>query len=96
MKITSSTIKNVEELKLLSATSTMGIGFLTAIVLSFCHLFGVECDLYNRKIEKAKAYAANKIFNKANEIHADGIMNVRFQVSGLTVFVYGVAYKNLA
>ncbi len=94
MKLTTTTLSNVEEIKLLSATSTFGIGFLTSIVWSFCHLFGMECNMFNEKIEKAKNAAANKLIEKAEQVEADGIMGLRFQITGLTVFIYGVAYKN--
>ena len=93
MRITSSYLSSVNEIKLLTSTTTQGIGLLTFIVLGFCNLFGVECNMYNNKIEAAKNASATKIIEKAKQLDATGIMNIRFQITGLTVFMSGIAYK---
>ena len=49
--------------------------------------------MYGKKIEKAKSSAALKLVEKANEAGAAGIMDVNFQITGTTVFMYGIAYK---
>lgn len=94
MNITASQLSGVTELKMISATSTYGIGFLTSIGKFFCDLLGIECEMYNNKVEMAKSAAAERLMDKALYNSADGIMNVNFQVTGLTVMVYGTAYKN--
>lgn len=93
MKLTSSHLEGVEEIKLLTATSTQGLGLLTLIVLTFCHLFGTECYMYNKKVETTKNATATKLINKAHQVDATGIMDIRFQITGLTVFMSGIAYK---
>lgn len=93
MKLTTSTLDNVSEIELITATSTYGIGFITGIVFSFCHLLGWECKRFNRKVESAKESAKAKLIAEAEKLAADGVMNVRFQLSGLSVFVYGTAFK---
>ena len=93
MNLSFAHIENVEHIKMLSASSTYGLGLLTAIVFWLCNLFGVECDLYDEKIEKAKSSAALKLIGKASEAGAAGIMDVQFQITGTTVFMYGIAYK---
>lgn len=95
MNITSSQLDNVSELKTLTATATCGIGLLTAIVLSFCMLFGLQCSWFSKKVEKSKSVATQLLIEKAGQLSADGLMNIRFELSGLTVFVYGTAYKAL-
>ena len=45
------------------------------------------------KVIKAKESAVQKLILSANSIKADGIMNLRFEFSKMTVMVYGTAYK---
>lgn len=92
MNISFAFLYNVKHIKMVSATATYGIGFLTYIVLGFCHLFGVECKMYDEKIEKAKSSAAVKLTDKAKAAGATGIMDVKFQMHGTTIFMYGIAY----
>ncbi|MBR6514213.1 MAG: heavy metal-binding domain-containing protein [Clostridia bacterium] len=94
MNLTSSHLDNVEELKLVTATSTYGLGLLTHIVYGFCNIFGLECNMYKEKIEKAQESATEQLIQRATYLsRPDGIMNISYQVSGMTVFVSGVAYK---
>ena len=86
-------ISDVQHIKMISASSTYGIGFLTAIVFGFCNLFGIECGMYDRKIEKAKFSAASKLMDKAKAAGATGVMDVQFQIYGTTIFMYGIAYS---
>ena len=93
MKLSFDHIDNVEHIKMLSSSSTYGVGLLTYIVYGFCNIFGVECEMYDKKIEKAKSSAVLKLISKASAIGATGIMDVKFQIHGITVFMYGIAYK---
>ena len=93
IKITYSTVDNVKELGLISASSTWGIGLIGLISLLFCHLCGIECHDVNLKIERAKRKAESELVEEAKMFHANGIMNVHYELSGTTVLVYGVAYK---
>ncbi len=93
MNLTFANIENVEHIKMLSSSSTYGVGFITSIAYGFGNFFGFECKMYDKKIEKAKAAAALKLVEKATEAGAAGIMNVQFQIHGTTVFMYGIAYK---
>ena len=93
MNITSSSVEGATEIKMITAVTTCGIGFFTLIAFSFCNLFGIECQMYDRKIDKAKKLTASKLITKAKEAGATGIMNVRLQVDRTTVHMYGMAYK---
>lgn len=93
MKFTFAHIENTEHIKMLSASSTYGVGFFTAISVWFCNIFGLECKMYGKKIEKAKNSAARILMEKAAALGAAGIMDVQFQVTGTTVLLYGIAYK---
>ena len=86
-------VENVEHIKMLTTSSTYGVGFLTAIVHCFCNLLGIECKMYDRKIEKAKSSAVSKLIAKASIIDAKGIMDIQIQIHDTTVFLYGIAYK---
>ena len=93
MNLSFAHIENVEHIKMLSSSSTYGVGLLTSIVFYFCNLFGIECEMYDKKIEKAKSSASLKLIGKASEAGATGIMDVQFQIHGTTIFMYGIAYK---
>ncbi len=97
MNITKSQLENVKEVGTISAVSTFGTGLLTAIVTYFIELFGIENNMFVKKIEKAKDSAINKLIVQANALgEVDGIMGLEYQLSGKTVLVYGIAYKEYA
>ena len=93
MNISFAHIENVKHIKMISANATFGVGFLTAIAFWFCNLLGIVCDMYDQKIEKAKSLATYKLIAKANTAGATGIMDVKFQLHGTTIFMYGIAYS---
>lgn len=76
-----------------TATATYGAGFLTTIVKAFCELFGTKCDMYTNKLDKAEDKATEYLKLYAKDIGADGVMDVRCQIDGLTFFICGTAYK---
>ena len=94
MEITVSKLEDVKELKTVSAASVYGTGFLTTIVSWFIELFGTENKMLIDKIEKAKESAMLSLVAKAKTTRGvDGIMNLRFQISGKTVFAYGTVFR---
>lgn len=93
MKLYTSTLPNVTPIKMLTSSATYGMGFFTAIVKAFCELFGMKCDMYTNKLDKAEDAATNYLKRYAQDIGADGVMEVRCQVDGLTFFICGTAYK---
>lgn len=94
MVFTSSHISDVHELELVCASSTYGMGLLTGIIYGLCHVFGTECRAYDWKIQKAKESADEKLAELAYDMGADGVMNIRYLISGMTVFVSGLTYMN--
>ena len=97
MKITVSKLENVEELKTITAISTFGTGLLTAVVTYFVELLGIENVRMADKNERAKKSAIDRLIAKAsNYVDADGIMNLRLELSGKTVLAYGTVYKSCA
>lgn len=93
MKLYTNTLPDVIPLKMLTATATYGTGFLTAIVKWFCNLAGIRCDMYTNKLDKAEDKATEYLKIYAEDIGADGVMDVRCQIDGLTFFICGTAYK---
>ena len=94
MNITTSQLENVIEVETITAVSTFGTGFLTAVVTYFIELFGIENNMLIKKIEKARNSAMHKLMEQAKAISSvDGIMNLNYQLSGKTVLVSGTAYK---
>ena len=59
----------------------------------FCEFFGVTCDMYTNKLDKAEDKATEYLMLYAKDIGADGVMDVRCQIDGLTFFICGTAYK---
>jgi len=94
MNLTFTHIDGVNQIKMLSSNATYGIGFLTSIAFGFCNIFGLECKMYDKKIEKAKNQAVSKLMDKATAAGATGIMDIKFQMHATTVFAYGIAYTN--
>lgn len=92
--ISTSHFENVDEIKNISAVSHYGTGLLTAIITFFVELLGIENTLLNDKIIKAQEKATYKLKHEALSLQATGIMNFHVQISGLTVYVYGTAYRS--
>ena len=86
-------VPNAKHLKTISASSTYGIGLLTSIAQAICNLFGLECAMYDDKIEKAKNSAAKKLIKKAQEVNAVGIMDIKIEMYRTTILMYGIAYQ---
>ena len=95
MHISTSHVENVKEIESISAVSNFGIGLFTAIITGFTQLLGIENPFYADKIKKAEREATYLLERKAQKLTADGIMNFHIQVDGLTVFVYGTAYRKI-
>ncbi len=92
--LTTITLENVEEMGLITEWSVYGYGLLTMIVSYFCNLFGIENYMLEHKIEKAKKAAVQRLAQRAKNIDADGVMNIRYEISNqTTLLVYGTAYK---
>ena len=93
MDFYSISLPNVTPVKLVTAKATYGIGFLTAFVGGFCSLFGIPNNLFAKKLKKAEALAMEELTANAKAIGADGVMDVRCQIDGLSFLVSGTAYK---
>lgn len=93
MRLTTTKIDNVTDCGIVSASSFYGIGFLTSIVYSFCSLFGCNSEMLSAKVDAAKKEATESIVYQAQKSGADGIMDVKYELSLLCVMAYGTAYK---
>ena len=93
MEFYTTSVPNVTPVKLITAHATYGIGFLTAFVGGFCSLFGLPNNMFTDKLERAEALAMVKLEETAKSVRADGVMDVRCQVDGLTFLISGTAYK---
>ena len=49
--------------------------------------------MYTNKLDKAEDTATEYLRLYAKDIGADGVMDVRCQIDGLTFFICGTAYK---
>ena len=98
LRTTPQALENKEEyeiLGLVNSQATRGLGFWTAICLGFANFFGTKCNHYAWKIEKAKKEVLDDIIEEAKEKGADGIVDIRFAISGLSVIVSGTAVRTV-
>jgi uncharacterized protein YbjQ (UPF0145 family) len=93
MDFYSISLSNVTPVKLVTAKANYGIGFLTAFVGSFCSLFGIPNNMFTQKLKKAETLAMEELTANAKAVGADGVMDVRCQIDGLSFLVSGTAYK---
>ena len=93
MQIYTIYLPNVIPIKAITAKATYGIGFLTAFVGGFCSFFGIPNNMYTKKLNKAEALAMDDFKKVAKSTGADGVMDVRYQIDGLSFMVCGTAYK---
>jgi uncharacterized protein YbjQ (UPF0145 family) len=93
MDFYSISLSNVTPVKLVTAKANYGIGFLTAFVGIFCSLFGIPNDMFTQKLKKAETLAMEELIVNAKAVGADGVMDVRCQIDGLSFLVCGTAYK---
>ena len=93
MDFYSISLSNVTPVKLVTAKATYGIGFLTAFVGGFCSLFGIPNNMFTQKLKKAETLAMEELTVNAKAVGADGVMDVRCQIDGLSFLVCGTAYK---
>jgi uncharacterized protein YbjQ (UPF0145 family) len=92
MNIFTSTIPNAIPIQFVSERSTYGTGFFTLFVSTFCEFFGLPNGLYSSKMERAEENAMKALLERAEEVGADGVMDVRCEIHGLSILVYGTAY----
>ena len=96
LRTTAQVLENKEDYKvigLVSSQASRGLGLWTAICLGFANFFGTRCNSYAWKIEKAKDEALEDIIEEASEKGADGIVDIRFSISGLSVIASGTAVR---
>ena len=93
IKIYTFTLTNVTAIETIAASATYGIGLLTSIVLAFCNLFGIKCNMYTDKLDRAEREATEQLIEQAKRLNADGVMDAHCQVDNLTFLIYGTAYK---
>ena len=86
-------LPDVTPIKLVTGKATYGIGFLTAFVGGFCALFGLPNNMFTQKLKNAEALAMDELHAAAKAAGADGVMDVRCQIDGLTFLVSGTAYR---
>ena len=93
MKIFASSIPDAIPIQFVSERSTYGTGFLTLFISGFCELFGLPNGMYSKKMQKAERNAMQALEKVANQLGADGIMDVRCEIHNLSILVYGTAYR---
>lgn len=96
MKLTTVTLDYVTDLGEVSGVCVYGVGLLTSLFYCICSLIGKSSVFLGRKLERAKEKAVEEMKVYAQEKHADGVMNIRYQMSGLSVMVYGTAFSYAA
>ena len=95
MKLTTVTLYDVKDLGEVSGVCIYGVGLFSAVCFLLCSVLGKSMIFVGRKLERAKAKALEEMKLYAQEMGADGVMNLRYQLSGLSVLVYGSAFQYL-
>ena len=93
MKIVTSNLPNVIPLGFVSDRSTYGTGILTLFIGGFCEFFGIPHGMYSKKMKKAQDNAMEGLARQASKLGADGVMDVRCEIHGLSILVYGTAFQ---
>ena len=93
MEIYTVSLPDVIPVKAVTAKSTYGIGFITAFVGGFCACFGMPNNMYTQKLHKAEELAMAELDKIVKSLGADGVMDVRCQIDGLSFLISGTAYK---
>jgi len=83
----------VVSIKVLTATAYYGVGLWTSLCCLCASIFGCRSKNYEKKVEKAKNDVVNQLLSKAKLCNADGIINLQFQMHGLSIIAYGTAVK---
>ncbi|MBQ7598631.1 MAG: heavy metal-binding domain-containing protein [Clostridia bacterium] len=95
MKLTTVTLYDVKDLGEVSGVCIYGMGLFTCICYLICQIIGKSSVFVGRKLDRAKAKAIEEMKLYAQEMGADGVMNLHYQLSGLSVMVYGSAFQYL-
>ena len=95
MKLTTVTLYDVKDLGEVSGVCIYGIGLFSALCYLLCSIIGKNSIFVGRKLERAKDKAVKEMTFYAQELGADGVMNLTYQLSGLSVMVYGTAFQYL-
>ena len=93
MKIITGSMPNAIPLQYVSERSTYGTGCLTLFISGFCEFLGIPNGLYSKKMQKAENRALAGLAVSAASMGADGVMDVHCEIHGLSILVYGTAYK---
>lgn len=93
MKFTTVKLDNVVDVGVVTGASVYGPGLITAIAYTFSSILGISSKMMENKINYAKSDAMKKLSAQAAEAKADGVMDIRYQFSFLTVFVSGTAFR---
>ena len=93
MNFYSVVIPNATPIRIVTGRASYGIGFFTIVVGLFCNLFGIQHSWFSKKLLKAEWCAMRALECEAEKIGADGVMDIHCEISGLSILVYGTAYK---
>ena len=80
-------VPNEEYVKfgMVSSQASQGMGLWTSICYGFANVFGTQCNHIAYKIERAKDEVISDMVAEAKTRGADGIVDVKFSLSGLNV-----------
>ncbi|MDC7127288.1 MAG: YbjQ family protein [Spirochaetales bacterium] len=90
--------KEIETLGIVKGTTIQSKHIGKDITQSFKTLVGGELKAYNEMMNDARALATKRMKEEADELKADGIVNIRYSSSAIMqgaaeVIVYGTAVK---
>jgi uncharacterized protein YbjQ (UPF0145 family) len=90
--------KNIETISIVKGSTIQSKHVGKDIMSSFKTIVGGELGSYNEMMNQARALATKRMVKEAEELNADGIVNIRYASSAIMqgaaeVIVYGTAVK---
>ncbi|MCT4545302.1 MAG: YbjQ family protein [Vallitalea sp.] len=90
--------KNIETISIVKGSTIQSKHVGKDIMSSFKTIVGGELGSYNEMMNQARALATKRMVKEAEELNADGIINIRYASSAIMqgaaeVIVYGTAVK---
>lgn len=88
--------KIIDYLKVISAETVLGTGFLSEFSASISDFFGTENESFSEKLESAKNSATKKLINKAILLNANGIIGIDYDYVNFSSNIIGVIANGTA
>lgn len=77
-------------IKVISAETVLGTGFLSEFSASFSDFFGIENERFSNKLEMARESSTQKLIKKAIQLNANALIGIDFDYVNFSGNIIGV------